>query len=133
MKKAFTDVFARYGLPAVIRSDNGAPFASPTGPHELTRLSARWKGLGVKLERIEPGKPQQNGSHERMHRDVAVEVQGQPSATWAAEVKRLEAWRVEYNLERPHEALAMKTLGEVYRCSPRKLREAKPYAYPAGV
>lgn len=132
VKQVFTEVFKRYGLPAVIRSDNGSPFASLTGPHGLTRLSAWWKLLGIALDRIEPGKPQQNGSHERMHRDVAVEIQGQPSANLADETKRLEAWRGEYNLRRPHEALAMKTPGEVYHCSERKLNAVKTYVYPAG-
>jgi transposase InsO family protein len=132
VRQVFNEVFERYGLPAVIRSDNGSPFASITGPHGLTRLSAWWKLLNIKLERIEPGKPQQNGSHERMHRDVATEIQGQPSATLAEETKRLETWRVEYNLQRPHEALALKTPGEVYHCSARKLKDVRTYVYPVG-
>jgi len=131
-KQVFTTLFEHYGLPAVIRSDNGAPFASLTGPHGLTRLSAWWKTLGIKLDRIAPGKPQQNGSHERMHRDIAEEIQGKPAATLADEIKRLSTWRTDYNFERPHEALAMQTPGEVYHCSPRRLKDVKPYAYPVG-
>ena len=130
VKKVFEEVFERYGLPDVIRSDNGSPFASLTGPHGLTRLSAWWRTLGIKPDRIEPGHPEQNGSHERMHRDIAGEIEGQPSATLEEEAKRLEHWRVDYNVCRPHEALKMKTPGEVYRWSRRRLAGVKPYAYP---
>jgi len=125
----FADVFRRYGLPEIIRSDNGGPFASITGPHGLTRLSAWWRTLGIKLERIDPGHPEQNGGHERMHGDLAREIQRQPSATVAEETKRLEQWRVEFNMERPHEALAMKTPGEVYHSSQRRLENVRPYVY----
>ena len=120
VRAVFAEVFERYGLPAVIRSDNGSPFASLTGPHGLTRLSAWWRTLGIKLDRIEPGHPEQNGGHERMHRDLAQEIEGQPAATLEEEAKRLKRWRVEYNVHRPHEALAMKTPGDVYRCSRRR-------------
>jgi hypothetical protein len=130
VKPVFEQVFARYGLPAIIRSDNGVPFASLEGPHGLTQLSAWWRTLGIKLERIKPGHPEQNGAHERMHRDLADEIEGQPSATLAEEVKRLERWRVEYNVRRPHEALGMKTPGEAYRRSSRRLSEVQPYGYP---
>jgi transposase InsO family protein len=132
VRAVFAEVFARYGLPDAIRSDNGSPFASLAGPHGLTRLSAWWRTLGVRLDRIEPGHPEQNGSHERMHRDLAQEVEGQPAATLEEETRRLERWRLEYNVHRPHEALAMKTPGEVYRCSRRKLKDVKPYRYPVG-
>ena len=133
VRKVFEEAFKRYGLPDVIRSDNGSPFASLTGPHGLTRLSAWWRTLGIKPDRIEPGHPEQNGSHERMHRDIAGEIEGQPSATLEEETKRLEHWRLDYNVRRPHEALKMKTPGEVYRCSSRKLKDVKPYLYPPGL
>jgi putative transposase len=126
----FVEVFERYGLPDIIRSDNGGPFASLTGPHGLTRLSAWWRSLGIKLERIAPGHPEQNGGHERMHRDLAKEIQEQPGATVAEEAQRLERWRVEFNMDRPHEALAMKMPGEVYRRSSRSLCDVRPYVYP---
>jgi hypothetical protein len=129
----FTEVFRRYGLPDIIRSDNGSPFASITGPHGLTQLSAWWRTLGIKLERIKPGHPEQNGGHERMHGDVAREIQQQPGATVAEEAQRLEHWRVEFNLERPHEALGMKTPGEVYHSSRRRLEAIRPYVYPPGL
>jgi transposase InsO family protein len=131
-RAVFAEVFERYGLPAVIRSDNGAPFASLLGPHGLTRLSAWWRTLGIKLDRIVPGHPEQNGSHERMHRDLAAEIEGQPAPTLAEEAVRLERWRLEYNINRPHEALGQQTPGEVYRSSPRKLGDVKPYRYPVG-
>jgi putative transposase len=130
VRRVFEEVFERYGLPSIIRSDNGGPFASMTGPHGLTQLSAWWRSIGIKLERIAPGHPEQNGGHERMHRDLAKEIQEQPGATVAEETQRLERWRVEFNLERPHEALAMKLPGEVYHRSGRNLRDAKPYVYP---
>lgn len=130
MRSIFEEIFEHYGLPDVIRSDNGSPFASLLGPYGLTRLSAWWRTLGIKLDRIEPGHPEQNGSHERMHQDLAKEVEGQPAATLAEEAKRLEHWRVEYNMCRPHEALEMKMPGEVYHCSARKLKDVVPYAYP---
>jgi transposase InsO family protein len=130
VQAAFAEVFERYGLPGIIRSDNGAPFASLTGPHGLTRLSAWWRSLGIRLERIGPGHPEQNGGHERMHRDVAAEIEGRPAATVEAEARRLERWRRAYNLERPHEALGMRTPGEVYRRSARRLAAVRRYAYP---
>ena len=132
VRAVFAEVFERYGLPGVIRNDNGSPFASLNGPYGMTRLSAWWKTLGIRLDRIAPGHPEQNGSHERMHRDLAEEIEGQPAATLEKEARRLKRWRVEYNVHRPHEALAMKTPGEVYRCSRRKLRDVKAYVYPVG-
>ncbi len=130
VKAVFTEVFECYGLPDIIRCDNGSPFASLTGPHGLTRLSAWWRVLGIKLERIAPGHPEQNGGHERMHADLAREIESQPAVTVAEEAVRLERWRREFNLERPHEALGMKVPGEVYQSSSRKLRDARPYVYP---
>ena len=132
VRQVFVETFERYGLPGIIRSDNGSPFASVANLHGLTQLSAWWRSLGIALERIEPGHPEQNGGHERMHGDIAREIENRPGATMAEEVARLERWRVSFNIERPHEALGMRTPGEVYRCSRRKLAEVKPYAYPLG-
>jgi transposase InsO family protein len=132
VRQAFTEVFRRYGLPDIIRSDNGSPFASITGPLGLTRLSAWWLSLGIKPERIMPGHPEQNGGHERMHGDIARAIESQPAATVAEETVRLERWRRDFNIERPHEALAMQTPADVYCCSPRHLSDVKPYVYPAG-
>jgi putative transposase len=131
IRQAFVEAFQRYGLPDIIRSDNGSPFASVTGPAGLTRLSAWWLSLGVRPERTQPGHPEQNGGHERMHGDIARVIESKPAATLAEETLRLERWRMEFNTERPHEALDMKTPGDVYRCSPRRLSDVKPYIYPA--
>ncbi len=132
IRSAFVEVFRRYGLPDIIRSDNGSPFASITGPGGLTRLSAWWLSLGIKPERTTPGHPEQNGGHERMHGDVARVFESQPAASVAEEATRLERWRMEFNTERPHEALNMRTPGDVYRSSTRWLSDVKPYVYPAG-
>jgi hypothetical protein len=131
VRRVFEELFERYGLPKVIRSDNGGPFASLTAPHGLTRLSAWWLTLGIKPDRIEPGHPQQNGGHERMHRDIASEIARKPATTWDEERSRLERWRIEYNVQRPHEALGMKTPGAVYRRSAHRLHQVMPNAYPA--
>jgi len=130
VQEVFEEIFRRYGLPGVIRSDNGGPFASMTGPQGLTRLSAWWRSLGIILDRMEPGHPEQNGSHERMHGDIAREIAGHPSPTVQEEAERLERWRIEYNVRRPHEALGMKTPGECYHMSRRRLENVEPYIYP---
>ncbi|GAG46561.1 unnamed protein product, partial [marine sediment metagenome] len=87
VRRQFERIFATYGLPRVIRSDNGSPFASTQAPLGLSRLSAWWIALGIDLDRIPPGRPDQNGGHERMHRDIAQEVQGRYDGdlrTWRA-------------------------------------------------
>jgi putative transposase len=131
VKQAFMEAFQCYGLPDIIRSDNGSPFACITGPAGLTRLSAWWLSLGIKPERTQPGHPEQNGGHERMHGDIARAIEANPAATLDEETMRLERWRIEFNAERPHEALGMQMPGDIYRCSPRRLSEVKPYVYPA--
>jgi putative transposase len=118
-------LFAQYGLPTSIRSDNGTPFAS-TGAGGLTRLSARWAKMGIRLERIWPGKPQQNGRHERMHRTLKAEACQPPSANAADQQSRFDIFRNEFNHERPHEALGQHQPAEFYRPSPR------PFVEPVG-
>ena len=110
----FQRLFQRYGLPGAIRSDNGSPFASSHAPLGLSQLSAWWVALGINLDRTDPGHPEQNGSHERMHRDLAAEVQYAGTGSLEELREALELWRQTYNQERPHEALAMKTPAEVY-------------------
>ena len=110
----FQRLFERYGLPEAIRSDNGSPFASSNAPLGLSRLSAWWVALGINLDRTDPGHPEQNGAHERMHRDLAAEVQYAGSGSLEELREALELWRQSYNQERPHEALGMKTPAEVY-------------------
>jgi len=130
VRSVFEELFQRYGLPTVIRSDNGAPFASTSGPCGLTRLSAWWHSLGIALDRIKPGHPEQNGSHERMHGDMARELERHPSATLEAETRRLESWRRDYNQCRPHESLCLRTPGECYRISRNRLESVRAYEYP---
>ena len=127
----FEDAFRRYGLPKAILSDNGSPFASTRALGGLSRLSAYWVALGIAPYRIAPGKPQQNGAHERMHRDMKAELQSSPSNDLSGQQESLSEWRFTYNQERPHEALGMRTPAELYRPSPRKYRGERPVlAYP---
>jgi transposase InsO family protein len=114
IRACFERLFERHGLPEAIRSDNGTPFAHVNGLLGLSRLSAWWVALGIDLERGRPGHPQDNGGHERLHRDVAKELQPKIS-----EQEGLDLWRQEFNHERPHEALAMKCPAEVYHNSSR--------------
>ena len=108
---SFKELFKKYGLPAYIRSDNGSPFACTRSLLGLTRLSAWWLELGIDLERSRPGKPQDNGAHERMHKDIRDELQfSNPDISQEG----FDLWKEEYNSERPHESLEMKTPDEVY-------------------
>ena len=116
VRSCFEELFIRYGLPRVIRSDNGTPFASQ-GLWGLSRLSVWWLALGIDLERNRPGCPQDNGAHERLHRDVRQELQaGLAGSSQAA----FDLWRQEYNEERPHEALKLKMPSEIYQKSSRR-------------
>lgn len=125
-------VFARYGLPDVIRSDNGSPFAGSNSPLGLSRLSAWWVSLGIGLDRIDPGRPDQNGSHERMHRDLAAEVECRAADDAVTQQAALDVWRRTFNDERPHSALGMRVPSAVYENSSRRF-DACPIelVYPA--
>jgi transposase InsO family protein len=120
VQRQMTRVFERHGLPEVIRSDNGSPFAACHSPLGLTRLSAWWLTLGISLDRIQPGRPDQNGGHERMHRDMAWEVEGNATQDAVTQQASLDVWRRMFNEERPHEALGLRVPQEVYQSSPRK-------------
>ena len=120
----FEQAFRKHGLPEVIRSDNGAPFAS-TGVTGLSVLSAWWIKLGIRHERIDPGHPQQNGRHERFHRTL-LEAMRPASANRAAQERRFAAFTRDYNEERPHEALGQQTPASVYRSSPRPMPKRLP-------
>jgi transposase InsO family protein len=113
----FERLFERHGLPEAIRSDNGSPFASRQAVHGLSRFSAWWVTLGIDLERGRPGHPQDNGAHERLHRDISVELEGLGQDV---SQETLDLWRHEFNYERPHQALGMRTPAEVYQNSSRK-------------
>lgn len=112
----FERAFRTYGLPGSIRTDNGTPFAG-RGITGLSRLSVWWIKLGIRPERIECGKPQQNGRHERMHRTLKEETATPPMADMNRQQMRFEEFRQEYNNERPHESLEMKTPAMVYEAS----------------
>jgi transposase InsO family protein len=118
------ELFQEHGVPLSIRSDNGPPFAS-VGAGGLTRLSVHWAKMGVRLERIQPGKPQQNGRHERMHRTLKAEACEPPQADMDAQQAHFDAFRQEFNHERPHEALGQKPPASLYRPSPRRFVEPK--------
>lgn len=115
----FDRLFRCYGLPQIIRSDNGSPFASGRSLGGLTRLSVKWLKLGIRPERIKPGHPEQNGSHERMHRDLKRETVRPPAANQVAQQTRFDQFRHIRNHDRPHEALGQKTPAELYSASPR--------------
>ena len=119
VRGCFERLFGRHGLPGAIRSDNGAPFAHVKGVLGLSRLSAWWVALGIDLERGRPGHPQDNGGHERMHRDIGMELE-----PCKAPQEALDLWREEFNQERPHEALGMRCPAEVYQPSGRKYEGA---------
>lgn len=119
-REACEEVFRRYGLPKVIRSDNGIPFAS-SGLANLTKLSAYWMRLGIELERIRPAHPEENGQHERMHRTLKFETTRPPRTNLLQQQECFDAFIEEFNTQRPHEALNMKRPAQVYRPSPRKM------------
>jgi transposase InsO family protein len=121
-KKWFEWGFRTYGLPSSIRTDNGIPFAG-RGLTGLSRLSVWWIKLGIRPERIECGKPQQNGRHERMHRTLKEETVSPAMADMNRQQMRFEEFRREYNNERPHEALGMKTPSSVYEASSKRYPE----------
>lgn len=120
VKQAFEALFTQYGLPEVIRSDNGVPFASPFNVFGLSKLAVWWMSLGIKLDRIDPGCPYQNGGHERMHRDMKAELEGQIDGNLNEHQKVFDKWREDFNTIRPHESLGMKTPSNVYVKSDRK-------------
>lgn len=115
VRARFERLFELNGLPGAIRSDNGPPFASERSPLGLTRLSAWWAALGINLDRIRPGHPEENGAHERMHRDIANELEDEQQ-----DAEALAMWQHEYNHKRPHEALGMKVPAEVYKKGERR-------------
>jgi transposase InsO family protein len=127
---AFQQLFLERGLPAAIRSDNGVPFASPNALFNLSKLSVWWLRLGIAIERIRPGRPQQNGRHERMHLTLKKEATRPAGMNSLQQQARFDAFVGEFNHERPHEALAMKTPGETYSPSSRPYAGLPDLTYP---
>ena len=127
---AFEQLFRERGLPAAIRSDNGVPFASPNALFNLSKLSVWWLRLGIAIERIKPGHPQQNGRHERMHLTLKREATRPCGINALQQQARFDAFRNEFNTERPHEALAMRCPAELYSSSSRPYQGLPEIAYP---
>lgn len=121
--RAFRSLFKQYGLPEIIRVDNGAPFAT-IGAGGLSKLSVWWIGLGIRVEYSRPGCPQDNGCHERMHRTMKAECCRPASPNGNAQQQRFDRWRKDFNTERPHESLSMKFPAELYQASTRRLDES---------
>ena len=126
----FERAFHEYGLPEAIRTDNGLPFASPNALYGLSQLSVWWLRLGIRLERITPGHPEQNGRHERMHLTLKQEATKPAVANVLQQQARFDAFVTRYNHERPHQALAMAVPADRYRASPRRYRGLEDVAYP---
>lgn len=127
---AFEALFKERGLPLGIRSDNGVPFASPNSLFGLSKLSLWWLRLGVSVERIRPGHPEQNGRHERMHLTLKRETTRPAQANSLAQQGVFDNFQEEFNTERPHEALGMRCPSEVYVPSPRPYTGLPELTYP---
>lgn len=127
---AFYHLFRERGLPLAIRSDNGVPFATSNGLYNLSRLSVAWLRLGIRIERIAPGRPQQNGRHERMHLTLKRETTRPAGQNSLQQQARFDAFVAEFNAERPHEALDMATPASRYTASPRPFTGLPELSYP---
>ncbi|RWB99143.1 MAG: transposase, partial [Mesorhizobium sp.] len=128
--EAFVRLFKERGLPLGMRSDNGLPFASPNGLYNLSKLSVWWLRLGIAIERIRPGNPQQNGRHERMHLTLKKETTRPPGMNALQQQARFDSFVNEFNHERPHEGLAMRTPAEVYAPSSTAYEGLPELNYP---
>ena len=126
----FEQVFREFGLPRAIRTDNGVPFASPTALFGLSKLAVWWLRLGIELERIQPGQPQQNGRHERMHLTLKKEATRPAAANLLQQQGRFDAFIDDYNRDRPHQALGMRYPAELYVPSTRPYRGLEDLDYP---
>ena len=130
IRRHFEKLFREYGVPGTIQVDNGTPFISVISRGGLTRLSAWWISLGITVVRSRLASPQDNGGHERMHREIAEQVEAFRGPTRVSEQRALNKWRLEFNQVRPHAALGGKAPAEVYTKSARKNFTTKRYAYP---
>ena len=126
----FERTFKDFGLPRAIRTDNGVPFACPRALFGLSKLSVWWLRLGIEIERIRPGHPQQNGRHERMHLTLKKEATKPAARNLLQQQARFDAFIDYYNRERPHQALAMRCPAELYTPSPRPYRGLEELDYP---
>ncbi|MCA1600525.1 MAG: integrase core domain-containing protein [Acidobacteria bacterium] len=132
VRQALRRIFCRYGLPQAIRTDHGAPFGGK-GALGLSRLSVWWLRLGIAVEFIRRGHPQDNGAHEQMHRVLKAETAAPPAQTLRGQKRRTGRWIFSYNEERPHEALGQQVPARFYRPSARRLpRRCAEASYPGG-
>jgi putative transposase len=126
----FERVFKDFGLPLSIRTDNGVPFASRSALFGLSKLSVWWLRLGIGIERIKPGNPQQNGRHERMHLTLKKEATKPPGKNFLQQQDKFDQFIEYYNRQRPHQALGMKYPAEIYEPSPRTYQGLSDLEYP---
>jgi putative transposase len=127
---AFERTFKEFGLPQAIRTDNGVPFASGYALYGLSKLSVWWLRLGIQIERIRPGQPQENGRHERMHLTLKKEATKPASDNVLQQQGRFDAFVERFNQDRPHQALGMKVPADLYVRSPRVYRGLEDLTYP---
>jgi putative transposase len=126
----FERVFKDFGLPKAIRTDNGVPFASPNSMFGLSKLSVWWLRLGIDIERIKPGRPQQNGRHERMHLTLKKEATKPAAKNFLQQQGKFDRFLEEFNQERPHEAIGMKYPAEIYTPSLKPYKGLSDLEYP---
>jgi len=126
----FERVFREFGLPWAIRTDNGVPFASPNALYGLSKLSVWWLRLGIRIKRIKPGHPEQNGRHERMHLTLKKEATKPAAHNFLQQQGKFDDFLDRYNHDRPHQALDMKYTAELYHSSPRAYRGLGELDYP---
>ena len=131
VRDEFIDLFTKYGLPRAILCDNGSPFGCTSARAGLTRLSAWWVSLGINVVFSRPGHPEDNGAHERMHLDIAIEVEAHAEADRPAQQRGLARWRHNFNHHRPHEAINQQTPAEVYQRSPSRYPKQQLHNYPS--
>lgn len=129
VRNLMLQLFRKHGVPRAIQCDNGPPFISAHSRCGLTKLSAWWISLGIKIVRSRPASPQDNGGHERMHVDIAADLQADPESSFKRQQRACDRWKQMFNHVRPHEALKNKTPAEVYKSSPTKL-VVRPTNYP---
>src|SRR5262245_58157254 len=132
VRPVFEELFDRYGLPKAIQSDNGPPFASTRAIGGLTPLSAWWVSLGIRVVRSRPGRPTDNGAHERMHVDMRFDLEDHAAQDLIAQQRACDDWATTFNHVRPHEALQQRTPGELYRASSRRPTPRTIDGFPEG-
>jgi putative transposase len=129
VRTVFEELFRRHGVPRAIQCDNGVPFIAVNARGGLTKLSAWWISLGIRIVRSRPGKPQDNGGHERMHRDLEAEVAAQPAGDPSVQQRQCDRWKQQFNHIRPHEALQGSVPADLYKPSPQRTLKPIPSTY----